>query len=118
MPWLPPQELSIMTFVDQFFRDSLVVSLTTYVLAVLVIIVAIAWLARLIWQVHLEYRGTRTVTCPETEDYAGVNVDSWLAAITWIFGRTKLRVQDCSRWPERRNCSQACASQLARRRSN
>lgn len=107
-----------MTFVDQFFRDSLIVSLTTYLLTGLVVVVAVSLFARLVWRVHREYRGTRTVTCPETEDYAGVNVNSWLAALTQIFGKPHLRVTDCSRWPQRRDCNQACAWQLDRSRKS
>lgn len=57
--------------------------------------------------------GVRVITCPETEQPAAVWIRAWRAVITSIFGRPDFRLQDCSRWPERRDCGQACLSQIA-----
>ncbi len=105
-----------MTPLDQVFRHALIITLATYLLAGLFLIVVGALLARLVVRAHGEYSGTRTVTCPETEDYAHVKVDAWHAAMMRLLGRTHLRVRDCSRWPERRDCAQACTWQMARNR--
>src|SRR5579864_215221 len=109
-------EVPDMTAIDQFFRDSLIISLTTYLLAGVVLAVGFVLIVRLVLVVHRQYTGTRTVTCPETEDYASVEVDAWHAAIMWLFGKKNLRVRGCSRWPERKDCNQACTWQVERNR--
>lgn len=58
------------------------------------------------------YRGTRTLRCPETEKDAGVQIDARRAALGSIFGRTHLRVQNCSLWPARQRCAQGCLKHL------
>jgi hypothetical protein len=41
-----------------------------------------------------------------------VEVDAPHAAATAISARPHLRLRECSRWPERRNCGQECLSQV------
>jgi hypothetical protein len=53
-------------------------------------------------------RGARVVTCPETDAPAGVAVDAVHAAIHG----GKLRLESCSRWPERQGCGQECLRQM------
>ncbi len=55
-----------------------------------------------------KYRGRRVITCPETNDGAAVSVDALHAAASG-----QVRLSDCSRWPERAGCAQACLSQIA-----
>ncbi len=55
-----------------------------------------------------KYRGQRVITCPETNDGAAVFIDALHAAASG-----ELRLSDCSRWPERAGCDQACLSQIA-----
>lgn len=62
----------------------------------------------------LEYRGKRVITCPETGAPAAVEVDARHAAITSILGGPDLRLNDCSRWPERQGCGQECLRQIER----
>ena len=57
---------------------------------------------------YRRFRGTRLVTCPETHTTAAVEVDAWRAALTG----TELRLEDCSRWPERETCGQECLRQI------
>jgi hypothetical protein len=64
--------------------------------------------ARAYWR----YRGTRVITCPETRKPAAVWVDAGHAAVTAVAGRPRLRLKDCSRWPERAGCDQRCLSQV------
>ena len=56
---------------------------------------------------YLRFRGTRVVTCPETEQPAAVKV-----ALAATFDEPHLRLKECTRWPERRNCGQECLKQI------
>jgi hypothetical protein len=61
---------------------------------------------------YLQFRGTRVVTCPETGKPVAVEVDARHAAATAGHGKPALRLQDCSRWPERQGCGQECLRQV------
>ena len=67
---------------------------------------------RAVGGVYLRYRGTRVIRCPETQQPAGVHLDLKHAAGTALRGATELRLDACSRWPERRKCGQECLSQI------
>jgi hypothetical protein len=60
----------------------------------------------------LRFRGSRVVTCPETQRAAGVTLDLWYAVITAFGGKPRLRLSGCSRWPERAPCGQECLSEI------
>src|SRR5947207_307947 len=55
------------------------------------------------------YRGKRVIVCPETLQPAGVELDAWRAART---PEAQLRLQSCSRWPEKEDCDQDCLRQI------
>jgi hypothetical protein len=59
---------------------------------------------------YRRFRGPRTVTCPETNQPADIELDSVHAAAGAAFGKPDLRVERCSRWPERHECGQECLS--------
>ncbi len=61
---------------------------------------------------YLRYRGQRIITCPETTKPAAVHIN--MAKVAWeaVLGRPGLRLDQCSRWPERANCGQDCLSQV------
>jgi hypothetical protein len=63
-----------------------------------------------LWGKHLynTYRGTRAVNCPETHSPVAVRFNALRAAFTGLSGKPKLSLADCSRWPERADCDQAC----------
>lgn len=61
---------------------------------------------------YLKYACTRVITCPETQKPAAVRVDSGHAAFTGILGDPDLRLKECSRWPERKDCGQECLRQI------
>ena len=57
-------------------------------------------------------RGPRIVTCPEAKRPVKVELASG-AALSLMLGQPRLRLSDCSRWPERQGCGQACRPQIA-----
>ncbi|MFQ5741159.1 MAG: hypothetical protein ACE5JX_19320 [Acidobacteriota bacterium] len=70
------------------------------------------FLARTAGRSYLKFRGKGVVTCPETGRPAAVEVDAGWAAVSGLFGTSKLRLSRCSRWPERRGCGQQCLAQI------
>jgi hypothetical protein len=56
--------------------------------------------------------GERVITCPETRTAEVVRVDAGHAAWTDLRGEKELRLQSCSRWPERADCGQDCLAQI------
>lgn len=82
--------------------------LLVVVVAAATVYLAVPYLLR----AYLRYRGTRTVTCPETHLNAVVEIDAKHAAITSVVAKTELRLADCSRWPSNQNCGQECLIQL------
>src|SRR5208283_4619514 len=63
-------------------------------------------------QVFVRYRGKRVITCPETSQPAAVHVNALKAAREAVFGRASIRLDQCSRWPERAGCGQECLSEI------
>lgn len=82
--------------------------------AAIVIAVAVAFLLVLVFFRYREYRGTRILVCPETDQVVGAEVRAFTAARTWLAGEPRFVISRCSRWPEREGCDQACAPQVAR----
>jgi hypothetical protein len=58
------------------------------------------------------FRGIHVLTCPESRQSAAVELACWQAAVAGLFGKPVPRVRSCSRWPERRNCDQACVKAI------
>jgi len=61
---------------------------------------------------YLRYRGTRVVTCPETCNPVAVRVNKGHAAATTALGEPQLRLESCTRWPEKEHCGQECLAQI------
>jgi Protein of unknown function (DUF1761) len=61
-------------------------------------------------EIYKRYSGSRLVSCPENQQAAAVSIDARHAAVTGMNGCPDLRLLDCTRWPERSNCDQACLS--------
>jgi hypothetical protein len=59
------------------------------------------------------FAGERVITCPETGGTEVVQVDAGRAASTSLAGQAELRLSACTRWPERRDCGQACLAEIA-----
>jgi hypothetical protein len=82
-------------------------------LIALVIIAAALWCGfRWLVRSSSKYRGSRIVTCPETKMPAIVAVDSLHAALTSTVGLPDIRLEDCSRWPIKKQCGQECLIDL------
>jgi hypothetical protein len=60
----------------------------------------------------LNSRGIHVVTCPENRQPAAVDLASWHAVLTALSGQSDARVGECSRWPTRGACDQACVKQI------
>ena len=82
------------------------VSLLTAAAVLIALAILARWIAK--W---LSYRGDRLVTCPENRRPAGVRVDAPLAALT-AWPTARLRLDSCSRWPERAGCGQQCLREI------
>ena len=61
---------------------------------------------------YLKFRGARLIICPESRKYAAVEVDARHAAFTAPITANGLRLKNCSRWPERKECGQDCLRQI------
>ncbi|HEX5856168.1 MAG TPA: hypothetical protein VFZ57_11165, partial [Thermoanaerobaculia bacterium] len=61
---------------------------------------------------YRRYRGKWVVTCPETCDPAGVEVDAARVAASAWGGRLDVRLKACSRWPEKAGCGQGCLAEV------
>jgi hypothetical protein len=60
----------------------------------------------------LRYRGTRVVVCPENRQIVSVEVDAPHAARSVSSGHLELRLDTCTRWPEKAGCGQECLGQI------
>jgi hypothetical protein len=56
--------------------------------------------------------GERVVTCPESRKTAVVRLDAGHAAWTDLRGEKELRLNSCSRWPERADCGWECLREV------
>jgi hypothetical protein len=59
-------------------------------------------------EAYRRYRSAKMLSCPDTGKYVKVALDARRAALTAVFGPAKLCVTQCTLWPERRTCRQAC----------
>ena len=65
-------------------------------------------------QVYHTYHEGRTVNCPETHAPVSVRFNALRAAWSSLAGPPKLRLADCTRWPERADCGQECIVDASR----
>lgn len=73
------------------------------------LIMAVLWRLAGVW---LKFGGERLITCPENCRPAGVQVDARHAAATGLVHAPRLRLNQCSRWPEKADCGQQCLRQI------
>ena len=89
------------------------VTMLTIVIAALVLAVAL-FVFRAVpgVQAYFKFRGKRLVTCPVTRMPEAVDVAAAEAALGAFVNEPTLRLENCSRWPEWRNCGQDCLQQI------
>ena len=69
---------------------------------------AVIWYYMAKWEFEQPFHAL----CPETRQPVDIHVDGSHAARTRFAGHEELIVTSCSRWPERRGCSQSCTPQV------
>jgi Protein of unknown function (DUF1761) len=72
--------------------------------ACLILLLPVLWGER----IFRTYGEGRTVNCPETRAPVSVRFNALRAAWSGLAGPPKLRLADCTRWPERADCGQEC----------
>jgi len=83
-----------------------------YFVATLVVVAALYAVLRKPIGEYIKMRGARVITCPDNEQPAAVRVDAGHAALTSAGGHERLRLESCSRWPEKAGCGQDCLKQI------
>ena len=61
---------------------------------------------------YFRYGGKRVVHCPETKQPAAVHINLARVAREAIRRAPDLKLDQCSRWPERASCGQECLAEL------
>jgi hypothetical protein len=64
------------------------------------------------FRVYLKLRGSRLLTCPETNKVELVQLAAGAMATEATLREPYFRVKKCSRWPLRQDCGQDCLSQI------
>ena len=62
---------------------------------------------------YFAMRGDRLVACPENQETVAVRVDATRAAVSMAGGHEHIRLESCTRWPEKAGCGQECLKQIA-----
>lgn len=84
----------------------------TIVAVVGVVFLVVWYLASPAIQAYRRFRGQLVVTCPETGLPVSARVDAGHLASEAAKRSWDLRIQSCSRWPEREDCDQACLCEI------
>jgi hypothetical protein len=77
-------------------------------LLAITIFAAALWFGIRLVRSYSRFRGTRIVICPETERPTMVEVDALHASLTSTVGLPEFRLQECARWPLKKECGQQC----------
>lgn len=83
-----------------------------YVVGAIAVVAALYLVLRKPVREYFRMRGTRVVTCPENDQTVAVAVDARHAAATAARGHERLRLESCTRWPEKAGCGQECLKQI------
>jgi hypothetical protein len=86
-------------------------TMAAYLVVAIVLVAGIIALV-LLFRRYAQLRGSRVVTCPETKEPVGVEVDAGRAAVTSMVGKPTFELTQCTRWPERRDCGRECLAQI------
>lgn len=85
-----------------------------YTLIAFLVIVAAYLLHRILvgGREFRKFSGKMLVTCPETHQRIAVKVATGRAALAATVGKQHVELSECTRWPERKDCDQACLCEL------
>jgi len=61
---------------------------------------------------YYKNRGKRSITCPDDQKPAEIEVDRKFALQAAMRGNEQMRVETCSHWPAREECGQECLVQV------
>ncbi len=75
-------------------------------------VAAVAFVGRAWLRNRLRWRGIRIVECPENHAPVAVRVDAAQAAAAALRGEHNVRLNQCSRWPEKAGCGQECLAAI------
>ncbi|HEY3122926.1 MAG TPA: hypothetical protein VGK70_02565 [Thermoanaerobaculia bacterium] len=86
----------------------------TTIIQILAIAFVLSWIPAIVTYFMGRRResGDRVITCPETHTSEVVRVDSGRAAWTDLRGEKQLRLEQCTRWPEKQDCGQDCLAEI------
>jgi hypothetical protein len=87
-------------------------SSTFILIAVLLLVAGLVAVLRKPFGEFMIMRGQRVIACPENTEPAAVTVDAGHAAISALRGFRDLKLEQCSRWPEKAGCGQECLRQI------
>jgi len=84
------------------------------ILLIFAIAFVLSWVPALVLYLVARRResGDRVTTCPETRKTAVVRLDAGHAAWTDLRGEKELRLESCSRWPEKADCGRECLREV------
>ena len=84
------------------------------IILILAIGFVLSWIPALLVYFFARRRdsGDRVITCPESHTTEVVRVDAGHAAWTDLRGEKEVRLESCSRWPERSDCGQDCVAEI------
>jgi len=83
-----------------------------YIFAAIIVFVLLLVGLLYIARAYRQQQGEQVIICPETGRPALVEVDTMHAALTSVVGRPDIRLQNCSRWPMKKDCGQECLLQI------
>jgi hypothetical protein len=86
----------------------------TTILQVLAVAFVLSWIPAIAvyYLARRRAAGERVITCPETRTTEVVRVDAGHAAWSEMRGDRNLRLEKCSRWPEKKECGQDCLREI------
>ena len=76
---------------------------------ILALLVPTVWA---LWPTWRRARIARHVTCPALGAPVLVALDPWYAVRMHTLGDSEVRVKNCARWPECRDCGQECLAHI------
>lgn len=81
-------------------------------LALVLLALGAMFVAWVLLRAYGTYEGLHVCACPADGRPALVRLDAWRAALSLLRRGPILHVAECSRWPARADCNQACLAEI------